>query len=129
MNTETIKLVADVAFMATSAGMSKVSNNIFSAIETIRPNSVLPIIGQSLNYMNSGFPEKALNLLDKKALKVEPDSDTAKVFKGMALMMLGRNKEAEQQLVTVTKSQDDMAKRLASELLLELKNYQDNIAE
>ena len=121
ITTETLKIIADIGFMATSCGMSGSSNKIFHGISKARPDSVLPHIGQALNLMNTGNPQQALETLEKKAALLEPQNQIVQAFLGMALMMLGRNTECEQCLQKVKKSKDGMAQVLATELLKEIK--------
>ncbi len=121
VSAQTLRLLADIGFMATSEGLSPQASNLFKAIEHARPDSVLPHIGNALNKMNMNEHQEALEILEKKALKLEPENPTIKAFMGMALMMLGRNSESERCLLALTTSEDTLAANLASNLLLELK--------
>ncbi len=121
VSAETLRLLADIGFMATSGGFSPQARNLFAAIEHARPDSVLPHIGNALNSMNMNKHQEALEILEKKALKLEPENSTVKAFMGMALMMLGRNNESERCLSALTGSDDALAASLASNLLIELK--------
>lgn len=122
---ETLRLLADIGFMATSNGMSLQAKSIFRAIGHIRPKSVLPHIGLALNHLNLNQFQDALDVLEKKALKVEPDNPTVRAFIGMSLMLMGRNSESEKFLVSLTDSDDALAASLAENLLGELKHHAD----
>ncbi|CAM3555761.1 tetratricopeptide repeat protein [Parendozoicomonas haliclonae] len=121
VSADTLRLLADIGFMATSGGFSPQAQSMFKAIEQARPDSVLPHIGNALNSMNMNRHQEALDTLEKKALKLEPENPTVKAFIGMALMMLGRNSECERYLNGLTDSDDSLAASLASNLLVELK--------
>ncbi|GAA4648540.1 hypothetical protein GCM10023116_08090 [Kistimonas scapharcae] len=122
---ETLRLLADIGFMATSNGMSGQAKSIFKAIGHIRPNSVLPHIGMALNHLNLNQFQDALDVLEKKALKIEPDNPTVRAFIGMSLMLMGRNSESEKFLTPLTSSDDPLAANLAENLLQELKHHAD----
>ena len=123
VSAETLRLLADIGFMATSGGFSKQARSLFDAIELARPDSVLPHIGKALNYMNLNMHQEALDTLEKKALKLEPDNATVQAFMGMALMLLGRSSESERCLNGITDSEDTLAASLASNLLSELRQH------
>lgn len=121
VSAETLRLLADIGFMATSGGFSPQAASLFNAVGQARPQSVLPHIGNALNSMNMNRHQEALEILEKKALKLEPENPTVKAFMGMALMMLGRNSESERCLTALISSDDALAANLASNLLNELK--------
>lgn len=121
VSAETLRLLADIGFMATSGGFSSQAASLFNAVGQARPQSVLPHIGNALNSMNMNRHQEALEILEKKALKLEPENPTVKAFMGMALMMLGRNSESERCLTALISSDDALAANLASNLLNELK--------
>lgn len=121
VSAETLRLLADIGFMATSGGFSPQAASLFNAVGQARPQSVLPHIGNALNSMNMNRHQEALEILEKKALKLEPENPTVKAFMGMALMMLGRNSESERCLTALINSDDALAANLASNLLNELK--------
>lgn len=122
---ETLRLLADIGFMATSNGMSPQAKSIFHAIGHIRPKSVLPHIGMALNHLNLNQFQDALDVLEKKALKAEPDNPTVRAFIGMSLMLMGHSSESENFLVPLIDSDDALAANLAENLLKELKHHAD----
>ncbi|MCY4472098.1 MAG: tetratricopeptide repeat protein [Kistimonas sp.] len=119
VSVETLRLLADIGFMATSGGLSPQAAELFRAIELARPDSVLPHIGKALNCMNMKKHQDALDVLEKKALPMEPDNDSIKALIGMALMMMGRNNESERCLQAIASSEDKdpMAVEMATALL------------
>jgi len=122
VDAEILRKLADIGFMATGGGLFRQAEAIFHAIELNRKDNVLPHMGMALNLMNMELAEDALNVLEKKALKMEPENQVLQAFKAMALMQLGRNNESETCLhQIVTKSKDDIAVTLAENLLSELR--------
>ena len=121
ISAEILRKLADIGFMATSGGFFRQAESIFKAIELNKKNNVLPYMGMALNLMNMEKGQEALDILEKKALKIEPDNHVLQAFKAMALMLLGRNSESETCLNgIVAKSTDDLAQNLAKNLLSEL---------
>lgn len=116
-----LRLLADIGFMATSGGLSPQANQLFRAIGLARPDSVLPHIGNALNCMNMNKHQDALDLLEKKALPMEPENDSIKALIGMALMMMGRNHDSERclQAICASEGKDPQAVELATNLLTE----------
>ncbi|WP_252176093.1 hypothetical protein [Endozoicomonas sp. 4G] len=112
-----IKTLADIGFMASSVGMSKHAFGIFSALEKVRPDSVLPTLGFALTFINKKMNQEALEILHKEAIPKDPDNPTVKAFIGMALMMEGRNREGEDYLTTANKEGDEETATMARELL------------
>ena len=128
VSAETLRLLADIGFMATSGGLSPQARAIFDAVGKSRPDSVLPHIGNALNLMNLNKHTEALEMLEKKALTLEPDNSTVQAFIGMALMLLGRNSESEQCLNKLIGSEDALAANLAQNLLIELRVHNNKKA-
>lgn len=121
INAEILRKLADIGFMATSGGFFRQAESIFKAIELNRKDNILPHMGMALNLMNMEKGQEALDILEKKALKIEPDNHVLHAFKAMALMLLGRNSESENCLNNImTKSTDNVSKNLAQNLLEEL---------
>ena len=121
ISAEILRKLADIGFMATSGGFSRQAQNIFSAIELSRKDNVVPYIGMAINMMNMRKTQDALEILEKKALPLEPDNQVLHAFKGMALMLLGRSSESEKCLNNILSSNPDpMTINLAQGLLDEL---------
>lgn len=122
---ENLRLLADIGFMATSNGMSTQAQSIFQAIAHVRPSSILSYIGLALNHLNLNQFQDALDVLEKEALKIEPNNPTVQAFIGMSLMLMGRNSESETFLLPLLDSEDALAANLARNLLQELKHHAD----
>jgi predicted Zn-dependent protease len=115
-----IKTMADIGFMASSTGMSKHAFGIFSALEKVRPDSVLPTLGFAMCFINKKMNQEALEILHKEAIPKDPEHPAVKAFIGMALMLEGRNKESEDILVATAAMDDPEASVMAKELLSDL---------
>ena len=121
ISAEILRKLADIGFMATSGGFFSQAQNIFGAIELSSKENIVPYIGMAINMMNMSKSQDALDLLEKKALPLEPDNQVLHAFKGMALMLLGRNCESEKCLNNVlTSDPDSVTSNLAQGLLGEL---------
>ncbi|MGI9276954.1 MAG: tetratricopeptide repeat protein [Endozoicomonas sp.] len=112
-----IRKVADIGFMASSAGLPKHAFAIFNAIEKARPDSTLPYLGFALEFMNKKMNQEALEILEKQALPKAPDDPSIKAFIGMVLMLEGRNKESEDYLTAALNTDEPEVKVMAGELL------------
>ncbi|WP_263079688.1 hypothetical protein [Endozoicomonas sp. Mp262] len=112
-----IKTLADIGFMASSSGQTKHAFAIFTGIEAVKPDSILPDIGYALEFMNKKKYQEAISILTKQALQKEPDSAAAKAFIGLALMLDGHNKKSEDCLEAIKNSDDSAASKMAKELL------------
>ena len=121
LRVETLRLLADIGFMATGSGFSPQAECIFRAIEVAKPRSLAPHIGLALNCMNNKQHQMALDILEKKALPLEPENPIIRAYVGMALMMLGRASESERCLTAVARGDDEPAKTLATQLLSQLR--------
>lgn len=101
--------------------MSVESEEIFNAIHAIRPESELPLIGLAVTKMNKNQAGEAARVLWDKALKINPESDLAKSFLGLALKLSGMNNESRTVLEEVLQSgQDPQATDIAKSLLAEI---------
>ncbi len=121
VSAEILRKLADIGFMATSGGFFRQADAIFSSIELSRKDNILPYMGKALNLMNMEKNQEALDMIENKALKIEPENHVLHAFKGMALMLLGRNSESENCLNNIAStSNDSIAKNLADNLLSEL---------
>ena len=112
-----IRTLADIGFMASSAGLPKHVFAIFNAIEKARPDSVLPYIGFALEFMNKKMNQEALEILEKQALPKDPENTSVKAFIGMALMLEDRNKESEDALSALVNSEEQEVSVMADELI------------
>jgi predicted Zn-dependent protease len=107
----------EIGYLATGGGMSNEAATIFTALESVRPESELPLVGQAVTRLNAGRADEAIALL-RKALEKNPDSEYAASFLGLALMQAGLSQAAANILKQVEAAgTDPHAKALAQSLL------------
>lgn len=106
---ELIQLLAQLGLMAGAYRMAAEAEEITAVLEKARPDSEKPHIIRALTLINARDPVGATRILREKALKLNPDSATAKTFLGLALHMEGRSSERDQILTEVISAHDDEA--------------------
>lgn len=120
ISNDTLKVLADVGFMASGTGLPKHAFGIFNGIEVARPDSPISTIGFAMEFMNRKRHNEAIQLLQTEGLAKYPKDPTVKAFLGMALMFAGRNSECEQCLQDIVGCNDEQASTMAKELLTQL---------
>lgn len=118
IQTEVIQLLMEAGYLAGGYGLYKESEDIFEGIRAIRPDSELPIIGLAVTKMNAGKNTESARMLWEQALKINPESDLAKSFLGLALKLSNLNSESETVLKEVIDTgKNEPAIKLAQALL------------
>ena len=116
---EEARLLLDVALMATGGNRFKSAEAILSALEEYRPGSEQLAVARMILAISRGDMEGALEFADGKALPEHPDSAMIKVFKGMALLRLGRTAEAADPINEAAAQTDDpAAAQLAKDMMI-----------
>ena len=116
---EEARLLLDVALMATGGNRFKSAETILSALEEFRPGSEQLAVARMILAISRGDMEGALEFADGKALPEHPDSAMIKVFKGMALLRLGRTAEAADPInEAVAQTDDPAAAQLAKDMMI-----------
>jgi predicted Zn-dependent protease len=116
---EEARLLLDVALMATGGNRFKSAEAILSALEECRPDSEQLAVARMILAISRGDMEGALEFADKKALPEHPGSAMIKVFKGMALLRLGRTVEAADPINEAAAQTDDpAAAQLAKDMMI-----------
>ena len=116
---EEARLLLDVALMATGGNRFKSAEAILSALEEYRPDSEQLAVARMILAISRGDMEGALEFADRKALPEHPGSAMIKVFKGMALLRLGRTVEAADQINEAAAQTDDpAAAQLAKDMMI-----------
>lgn len=87
------QLLMRIGFFASDCASFSVASNIFSALHKVRPQHESPLIGLAYNAILEGKFEQAVTILKEQALKVNPNSEAAKTYLGLALGCKG-DKEA-----------------------------------
>ncbi len=107
-STESVQRLMEIGFLAAGSGQIKEANTIFAGIQSVRPDSELPMIGQAFVLMNTGkFPDAISTL--QAALSKNPDSDLAMSFLGATLKLAGMSQAADNALQQVIADGKDPA--------------------
>jgi len=118
VRTEVVQLLMEAGFLAVGKGMFPQATAIFAGVAAVRPESELPIVGQAIAQMNSGRADDAIQTLKNKALVLNPDSQIARSFLGLALKIGGFQAESRALLSEVVKNNSaPEAVALAQDLL------------
>ncbi|NJN46705.1 MAG: hypothetical protein HC808_09750 [Candidatus Competibacteraceae bacterium] len=116
---DTVKLLAEIAFMAGGYKMIGPSDTIAVGLERARPDSERPHLVRAITRLNAKDTATAERILRDQALKINPNSAMSKAFLGIALHMQGRINERDQVLneVIATDDDDEDAVKIAKDLL------------
>lgn len=91
--TDLYKLLMRIGFLAADCANVPVAEKLFKAIQMAKPTNETPFIGLAYSAILEGKFDEAVTVLKEKALKINPDSSTAKAYLGLALGCKG-DKEA-----------------------------------
>ena len=121
IETRLIQRLMEAGYLAGGYGYFNESMRIFEGIKAVRPDSELPLIGMAVSAMNAGKNHEAIKILWEQALKLNPDSDLAKSFLGLALKLSGLNAESQIMLKEVINGgKNEAAIKLAQALTSEM---------
>lgn len=107
MEEDTVKQLAELAFIAGGYGMLEQSDALVAGLAVVRPDSAQPYLIQAMTRLNAKDALGAEQLLRSRALQIEPDSSMAKALLGLALHMQGRSSERDRCLKEVMAVRDD----------------------
>ncbi|MDR2776542.1 MAG: hypothetical protein LBB17_00640 [Puniceicoccales bacterium] len=94
VSTEMVRCLMDIGYVATGRGLQSQATSIFNGVVAARPSSELPLIGLAVCKLNFGYVVDAAKILAEQALKLNPNSGTAKCFLAVAIKALGQEQEA-----------------------------------
>ena len=95
LQTEEIKLLTEIGFVAAGRGDVKHATIIFAALQRLRPQRAFAYVGQALALMNALRHDEAAVLLDRAAEHVlASEQAELNVFRGLALQLAGRSSES-----------------------------------
>ncbi len=83
-SSETVKLLAEIGFIAVSYGRADCAEAIFKAFQVMRPDQEIGPLGLGLAAMVRGDADAAL-----KHLEAAPPSDTIQTYRGLAMLRKG----------------------------------------
>ena len=99
MESDDIRLLTEVGFLAAARGDLQRAQQIFGALERLRPNAAFPCIGMAVTLLNTGKPVEAVQELDRGLQRVPPaDAADLHAFRGLALQKAGRQSESQRAL-------------------------------
>lgn len=83
-DSETVKVLAELGFIAVSYGLAEHADTIFKAFQVMRPDQEAGPLGRSLAAMTRGNVDEALLCLENA-----PPTDTIQTYRGLALLRKG----------------------------------------
>jgi Flp pilus assembly protein TadD len=120
---EEARLLGKIAFLGLWQGRFVESEAIFNAIRMAEPKRIGPLLGLGMLRIHQGDYKRAVDILEKEALAMDPDDAHALAWLGLALFRAGRKDEAELRLRKVLAggaSASSEVGELASSLLKEM---------
>lgn len=120
LDRDAMRLLAEIGFMGTLCGPIGATTALFKALQLLRPDSNLPLIGLALNDLAAKRPDDAVRILRDEALKRQPGDAEAMAFLGLALQKAGQNAESRKVLMNLLQNRSDDAEphvRMAVKLL------------
>lgn len=117
-----MRLLAEVGFLAAANAQLPAARRIFGALRLLRPDSVLPFIGQAVVATHEGKPDEAVRLLEEEGLGKIPGDAELTSFLGLSLVEAGRLAEAARVLraLDTAAAPDEPHMRMAAGLLRSL---------
>ena len=94
---QVLQKLTEIGLVAAGRGMLSEAETIFAALEAVRPESEIPLVGRAIAHLNRNSTAAAVRLLEQ-ALSKNADSQIAKTFLGVANLSAGMNAAAETQL-------------------------------
>lgn len=118
LTAEEARLLLNVALMATGANRFKSAQTIFAVLESFRPDAPSVAVGKAILLISAQKFAECVDFVDGEALVRFPGNAMLLAFKGMALMRLGRDRDATEVLqVASEQTEDPAAAQLAKGLM------------
>lgn len=115
-----VQLLMQIGFLAGEYGLSHEAETIFEGIRAVRPESEFPMIGLAFAKMVSNQLDESIRILRDEALKLNPDSDLAMSFLGLALSLSGHASECSRVVTeVVNRNGNEAAVKMARTILQE----------
>jgi Flp pilus assembly protein TadD len=119
---ELLQILMQSGYLAGGYGFFSEAETIFQGVMAARPESEYPVIGLAVSKMSAGRNDDAVKILHNQALKLNPESDLARSFIGLALKLGGLNEESLTMLKDVVAAgKDETAVKMAQSLIEEIK--------
>ncbi|MDR2161737.1 MAG: tetratricopeptide repeat protein [Desulfovibrio sp.] len=118
---EESRFLGKVAFLGLWQGRFLESESIFNALRAANPENIGPVLGLGMLHIHKGDYGKAAEILEKEALRLNPEDAHAQAWLGLALFRAGRKAEAAARLKKVLEDGNgEDSKALAKSLLDEI---------
>ena len=118
---EVARLLGKIAFMGLWQGRFAESEAIFDALGAAQPDRIGPVLGLSMLHAHKGEYAKAAEMLESKALVMDPKDDHARAWLGLVLYRDGKTEQSKKYLNAVlADGQAEDAKNLARGILEEM---------
>jgi len=118
IDSDLLKLLMEVGFLATKSGMLADAETIFQGVAAARPNSGYPHIGLGCVAMGHGDFEKAVEILEGAPSKERAERDLCMGFLAMAFKLSGRNDECRDVVAQLkSEGENEVAVRMAERTL------------
>lgn len=98
LNSDDLRLLADIGFIAGSRGLSEYARAIFEVVRVLRPGQEAGFLGSAVVHVLSGNPGAAV-----KELECAPATIATKTFMGIALLQEGRLSDGSELLCEVVR--------------------------
>ncbi len=99
MESEDVRLLTEVGFLAAVAGDVRRAEAIFRALELYRPSAAFPHAGRAVALMHAGKTDQAVEVLDAGLVQSDPEGRVdLHALRGLALHLAGRASESERAL-------------------------------
>ena len=116
LRSDEARVLLDVAVLAIGHGFCSGAAEIISALESVRPGNEQLAVARMVLMLNTHEYEMAVEFADSEGKRRREDSGLIKVFKGLALLRLGRSDDARRCLSEV-KSENRVVMELAKGLM------------
>ncbi|WJF89293.1 hypothetical protein QS306_09170 [Paraburkholderia bonniea] len=119
LDSDEIRLLTSIGFIAASIGALRHATEIFEALRLLRPGAPFPYIGVAVALMNAGRPADAAQFLQRHATPACPTDVTLQTFLALAHRQSGENHRSEKLLSEIVQRTDvaPAEQRLANTLL------------
>ncbi len=111
-------VLMDLGILSAGGGHFKTSDTILNGVHSVFPEHEWPMLGLTILKMSMGLPEEAAQIISEKVLPLNPDSQVAKTFLGLYLLMANDKVEGQKILQEIVANGTDSDHvQLAIELL------------
>lgn len=98
LSSDEIRLLAEIGFMAATAGQVVPATRIFEGLCILRPHQPFPYIGLALSRMFVGAWQDAIRILRDEGLRVNPDNPELQLYLCLALLVAQQPGQGERLL-------------------------------